>query len=118
MASDLDKHSQSTRQSLALWIISVLILWSVAHALNRWVLMMDERTPALRFVWWTSAKLVTWLLPTWILLRSCGSASARWLGLTTRRGLGVATVCGRWCGWMRPLPKARLFRLHMHCLFA
>jgi|GEM_PF-2288312 len=87
-----DQHSRSTHVLLAFWICSVLVLWSLAHALNRWLFMMDESTPALRFTWWTAAKLVTWLLPTWILLRRCGGASARWLGLATARGLGVASV--------------------------
>ncbi|HTU61067.1 MAG TPA: hypothetical protein VMF89_21585, partial [Polyangiales bacterium] len=99
---------QSTNKMLAFWIFSVLALWSLAHALNRSVLMMDERAPVLRFAWWTGAKLVTWLLPTWILLRRCGVTSASWLGLTTARGLGVALVWSAlWIalqelgGWLR-----------------
>jgi hypothetical protein len=50
------QHSRSTHVLLAFWICSVLILWSLAHALNRWLFMMDESTPALRFAWWTAAK--------------------------------------------------------------
>lgn len=77
---------------LAFWLLSVLSLWTFAHALNRWLFMMDERPPAIRFTWWTAAKLVTWLLPTWLLLRRCGVAQLRWLGLTTTRGLGLAIL--------------------------
>lgn len=86
------EHSRATHRLLACWIVSVLLLWSFAHALSRWVFMMDENAPALRFAWWTAAKVVAWLLPTWIWLRRCGGASARWLGLTTTRGLGVALL--------------------------
>ena len=75
---------------LALWMLGVLLLWTAAHALNRWLLALDESTQACRFAWWTGAKLVAWLVPTWFLLRRCADASARWLGLTTGKGLAVA----------------------------
>jgi membrane protease YdiL (CAAX protease family) len=82
----------SPRPLLALWLIAVLLLWTAAHGLNRWLLSMDDSTPACRFAWWTGAKLIAWLLPTWFLLRHCADASASWLGLRTGKGLGLALL--------------------------
>jgi membrane protease YdiL (CAAX protease family) len=96
---DSEKSAQPKR-TLAFWLLGVLVLWTGAHALNARILMMDESTPGRRFAWWTGAKLIAWLLPTWFLLRACSGASARWLGLTTGKGLGLAVLCSvAWIGF-------------------
>ncbi|HET8932080.1 MAG TPA: CPBP family intramembrane glutamic endopeptidase [Polyangiales bacterium] len=94
------ENSVQPKRILALWLSSVLVLWTGAHALNAWVLVMDESTPGRRFAWWTGAKIIAWLLPTWVLLRGSSAASARWLGLTTFKGLGLAVLCSvAWIGF-------------------
>lgn len=80
------------RATIAPWLLGVLALWTVAHSLNRWVLFTDDRSPVLRYAWWTGAKVVCWLVPTYLLLRRFGGASLRWLGLTTGKGLGLAAI--------------------------
>jgi len=95
MLTSLDARPQpAARACLALWLLSVLALWTAAHALNRWELGMDESSEARRFLFWTIAKVVAWLLPTFIMLRRVrgDAASACWLGLTTAKGLGVAAA--------------------------
>jgi membrane protease YdiL (CAAX protease family) len=88
-----DSPPQRTAGTLvAIWLLAVLSLWTAAHSLNRWLLQTDDSSEAWRFGFWTGAKLVAWLCPTFMLLRRCGGASARWLGLTTGKGLGVACL--------------------------
>jgi membrane protease YdiL (CAAX protease family) len=80
-------------------MIAVLVLWTCAHSVSRWVWPMDSCPPEVRFAWWTGARFVAWLVPTWMLLRQCGAASADMLGLTTGKGLGIALVCATlWIG--------------------
>jgi membrane protease YdiL (CAAX protease family) len=75
-----------------IWMVAVSVLWVAAHSLNRWVLLLDQASAGERFAYWTSAKLIAWLLPTWLLLRQYGHASLRWLGLATSKGLGIAVL--------------------------
>lgn len=87
-----ESQGSTVRAALWVWMIAVLVLWTSAHSVNRWVWPVDSWAPELRFAWWTGAKFFAWLVPTWLLLRHCGAASADMLGLTTAKGLGFAVL--------------------------
>lgn len=88
------RQKRGARTWLALWMLSVLALWTGAHALNRWVLGMDDSSEARRLAFWTIAKVIAWLAPTFVLVRHFqgDSAPAPWLGLTTAKGVGIAAL--------------------------
>lgn len=81
------------------WLGIVLALWTLAHALNRWLLHMDAAGPAALYAYWTFAKLACWIAPTaWLLRRPSLAAAAGWLGLRDARGIGTALLWA--CAWL------------------
>lgn len=79
--------------AVRLWLSTVVAAWSMAHGLNAAFAIAARCSEAQRFVWWTSAKAVTWLVPTMLLARRAATeAPGRWLGLHTWHGMGRALV--------------------------
>jgi len=87
-----DVQPAGPRVSLWLWFVLVLGSWTLLHAVTRTLFDIEAASPSVRFTWWTLWKVITWLGPTFILLRRAGVASASWLGLSTARGLGAALL--------------------------
>lgn len=89
--------SWASGRAVPLWLASVLGAWSAVHLLNASLQIAARCSDLERFVWWTSAKVVAWLLPTALLARwaAAREAPGHWLGLRTwdgmRRALAVTT---------------------------